>query len=379
MKTKFILGLSWAVLLSTVGGVCIAGVVGCSAFGSSAALFGASLIGRTPAGVVKSDLIPEVWADFIVNTLFKNNDFITYSVDESQYTNAGVVHIPNAGAPSGVRRNRQKLPATVTRRKDVDVLYLLDEFTTDPRLITNAESVQLSYDKMDSTMSEDMSYLRQFVADCMVYNWRPQYFLKTTGKVVTSPVGKGERKALSIDDFRKAKERFNMWSVPKENRYALIETRMLGGVIAELKASENRDYSVIYDPISGTIKKIEGFEIVERESVLYLKKNDGFKVGTGKQSDVFTLSDDSALYTPEAIQAIEDEETNDEWTDDATPTALFWQREMVARAVGDTQAFDDKGSPYYYGDVISFLQRAGGRRRRADGRGVLGVVMDKKV
>lgn len=379
MKTKFILGLLWAVLLSVVGGVCIAGAVGCSAFGSSAALFGVSLIGRTPVGTVKSDLIPEVWADFIVSTLFKNNAFVTFSVDESQYVNAGVVHIPNAGAPSKVRRNRQKLPATVTRRKDVDVLYLLDEFTTDPRLITNAESVQLSFDKMDSTMSEDMSYLRQFVADCMIYNWRPHYYMKTTGKAVNSPVGKGERKALSIDDFRRAKERFNMWSVPKENRYALIETRMLGGVIAELKASENRDYSVIYDPVSGTIKKIEGFEIVERETVLYLKQADSLTAGTGKQTDIFTLSKNTALYTPEEVQAIEDEDAIDEWTETATATALFWQREMVARAVGDTQAFDDKGSPYYYGDVISFLQRAGGRRRRADGRGVLGVVMDKKV
>lgn len=379
MKTKFIFGLLWAVLLSTIGGVCIAGAVGCSAFGTSAALFGASLIGRTPAGVVKSDLIPEVWADFIVSTLFKNNDFLTYSVDESQYVNAGVVHIPNAGAPSGVRRNRQKLPATVTRRKDVDVLYLLDEFTTDPRLITNAESVQLSYDKMDSATSEDMSYLRQFVADCMIYNWRPQYFIKTTGKIVNTPVGKGERKALSIADFRRAKERFNMWSVPKENRFALVETRMLGGVIAELQASENRDYSIIYDPVTGTIKKIEGFEIVERETVLYLKQTDGLKTGIGKQTDLFTLSSDSAIYTPEDIQAIEDEDAKDNWDDEATPAALFWQREMVARAVGDTQAYDDKGSPYYYGDVISFLQRCGGRRRRADGRGVLGVIMDKKV
>jgi len=39
-----------------------------------------------------------------------------------------------------------------------------------------------------------------------------------------------------------------------------------------------------------------------------------------------------------------------------------------------TKMFDDKGNPQFYGDIYSFLQRAGGRSRRADGKGVLGVI-----
>lgn len=380
MKTKFTLSLIWAALLSLFSGVLIAGATGINPIGASVALFALSFIPTMPAGVAAVGIIPEVWTEFIVNTLFKNNEFITYSVDESQYAHNGVVHIPNAGNPSRVRRNRQSLPASVTRRKDIDVVYLLDEFTTDPRLITNAESVQLSYDKMASEMSEDMTYLRQFVAECMIYNWRPKYYLKTTGSATASQIGKGERKSMSIKDFRRAKERFNGWGVPREARYALVDTAMLGGLVAELEANNTRDYSIMYDPANGIIKKIEGFEIIERESVLYTKKNDAFTAGTGKQSDMFTLSDDKNLYTPEDILDIEDEEvTTATWADDTSAIALFWQRDAVARSVGDTQAFDDTGSPYYFGNVISFLQRAGGRTRRADNKGVLGVIMDKKV
>lgn len=380
MKTKFILSLLWAALLSLFSGSLIAGAVGLNPVGTSFALFALSFIPKLPAGAAAAGIIPEVWTEFITGTLFKNNEFIVNSVDESQYAHNGVVHIPNAGNPSRVRRNRQTLPATVTRRKDIDVVYLLDEFTTDPRLITNAESVQLSYDKMASVMSEDMTYLRQFVAECMIYNWRPKYYLKTTGAPVPAQVGKGERKGLSVKDFRRAKERFNAWGVPRESRYALVDTVMLGGLVAELEANSTRDYSIMYDPATGTIKKIEGFEIVERESVLYAKKTDAFTAGTGKQSDTFTLADDKNLYTPEEVIDIEDEEvTTAAWTDDAGAVALFWQRDAVARSVGDTQAFDDTGSPYYFGDVISFLQRAGGRTRRGDGRGVLGLIMDKKA
>jgi len=44
--------------------------------------------------------------------------------------------------------------------------------------------------------------------------------------------------------------------------------------------------------------------------------------------------------------------------------------------MGVTQMFDDQGNPQYYGDIFSFLQRAGGRTRRADGFGVVGLIQD---
>ena len=43
----------------------------------------------------------------------------------------------------------------------------------------------------------------------------------------------------------------------------------------------------------------------------------------------------------------------------------------MSRALGDSILFDDQGNPLYYGDIISFLQRAGGKSIRADKAGVV--------
>ena len=44
--------------------------------------------------------------------------------------------------------------------------------------------------------------------------------------------------------------------------------------------------------------------------------------------------------------------------------------------MGSTQMFAKEGDPTYYGDIYSFLQRLGGRARRADGKGVLGLIQE---
>src|SRR5215510_12377424 len=104
----------------------------------------------------------EIWTKFIQENLFKDNEFLNYAFNADQYVLEGkVVHIPNAGNAPTVVKNRSSLPATVTQRADVDVTYSIDEFTTDPILIPNAETVELAYDKLSNVLSESESALRQ--------------------------------------------------------------------------------------------------------------------------------------------------------------------------------------------------------------------------
>ena len=60
----------------------------------------------------------------------------------------------------------------------------------------------------------------------------------------------------------------------------------------------------------------------------------------------------------------------------ACAVGLFWSDIAVSRALGDTKMFDDMGNPTYYGDIYSFLVRCGGRARRNDGKGVLGIIQN---
>jgi len=364
MKTKFILSVIFTMLFSALVGALAGPAVGAGAF--ALAFF------PKPKNVMLMAVTPEIWTDYIVGNLFKDNEFILQSVDESQYViGVGVVHIPQAGSPSGVKRNRKLLPATITRRKDIDVTYVLDEFTTDPRFIPNIDKAELSYDKMDSCMSEDMMYLKQFVAEAMLYNWRSKYFRKTTGDTLDAHIGTGSRKAICVEDFIKAKETFNKWGIPKADRYCLLDTDMKGQLVRELKVNSNRDYSVLYNPVTGELEKIEGFKIYERQNTLIGSNNTMSSAGGGLLS---WTSDNDLTYTPEDIAEIEAGEKAFATTSCAI--ALFWHKTMTARALGNTEMFDDMGNPQYYGDIYSFLQRAGGRTRRGDGKGVLGVIQD---
>lgn len=360
-------------ILTTLIAMMVAVGIG-SAFGApaGAAVFGVSALFKVPEGALPMAVTPEIWTDFIVGNLFKNNEFLLQSIDESQYVLQGsVVHVPQAGAPSRVKRNRTQLPATITRRNDVDVTYALDEFTTDPRFIPEADKQELSYDKLASCMSEDMSYMQQVLADTMLYNWRPEYFIKASKAKSAGYLihGTGVRTGVCVDDFENAKSIFNKWGIPKEGRFVILNTEMYGQICNDVRNSTNESLSAVYDAASGRLVKLEGFDIIERATVLTASNSTLSEVAGTKY---FKFSSSDLTYTPEDYESIETGESSAATTSCAI--GLFWHKNFVCRAVGATKMFENQGDPTYYGDIYSFLNRAGGRKNRGDGKGVLGII-----
>lgn len=305
-----------------------------------------------PTGVLMFAVQKEIWINEIVGNLFKDNAFLMNSLDHSQYVvNGKFVHIPQAGLPSKTSRNRTTLPASVTLRKDTDIYYLLDEYTTDPRLIENADKMELSYDKVSSVLSEDKASLSETIADWMLYHWRPEtaeQMIRTTGGNVVGHIenATGNRKKLTLADFKNAKIALNKQGVSKMNRFALLDDEMFEQLCDELKANTTKDYSYVYDAKEGTLPRLEGFSIIVRATVL---------AATNASLPVVYRPDQTPGATANAV-------------------ALFWQKECVARAVGETKMFDQTNNPQYYGDLYSFLQRMGGIKYRGDGKGVVGIV-----
>ena len=54
--------------------------------------------------------------------------------------------------------------------------------------------------------------------------------------------------------------------------------------------------------------------------------------------------------------------------------ALAWHDQSVCRALGEVKVFEQEKAPDYYGDLYSFLVRAGGRIMRSDNAGVMALV-----
>lgn len=349
---RLFLAIFISLLFAVFTGGAIATETGFNVYWVVGALFALSFI-KMPHGITVMALEVEIWKQYIIDNLFAGNEFLNYAVNADEHVLQGkIVHIPNAGAPSNVERNRTKLPAQVTQRKDIDVLYALDEFTTDPRLVREIEKAQLSYPKMDSVMREDMAYIKQLVAQWMLYNWKykesDDFIIRTTGDAIATHLtgASGTRKKLKLSELKEAQARFDEWDIPADGRFAMFDARMHEQLVAELDTTASRDFSRAYDPAKGIVGELYGFKIMKRSSLI-------------RANNVAT----PVIKMPNTANAATD-----------NGVALCWHELAVERAIGDVKAFDDKGSPYYYGDIVSFLLAAGGRARRDDGKGVIGIV-----
>lgn len=313
-------------------------------------LFVASALLPLPNNALKG-VVLEQWAAYIIERFWKDNQFLRSAYDDSQYVQGGrIVHIPQPGSKPAVVKNRSSYPATAVRRTDTDVVYSLDEYSTDPTHIPNIDAIHLSYSKQDSVLGEHMNVLNEIVADDMLLKWGANgTVVKTTGGsgagTVAAVTGQtGTRLGFHHSDLKKLMIKMNVDNIPKTDRYVMIDDNMYEFFYDSLSDTNAKDFSRYADAENGIIGKLHGFSIMTRSSVLLAASNDSLK----------------ALGASIAA------------TDNLA--SLAWHRNTVAFAIGDTKLFQNANDALYYGDVHSALVMAGGRVRRADGKGIYNII-----
>ena len=293
----------------------------------------------------------EIWQRTIVEGLFAENSFLSRAINDDMYVNEGKkVHIPNAGAPSGVVVNRDSLPATVYQRTDQDVEYTLDELTTNPILIPYADLVELSYNKRNSVIDQDRKELIFKAAEAILAKWLPAAAnrVQTTGTGVPAwtPSATGLRKKITPADVAALQVRMNADNVPLEGRCLLLDAQMYQQLLDGMTNTQAIGFFQAADIKRGVMGMLYGFEVMVR-------------------STVYRFASDGTLKAYGADGAATD-----------LAGGLAWQRDSVSRALGEVIMFDQIDNPVYYGDVYSFLVRVGGAIRRYDKKGVYAIVTD---
>lgn len=314
---------------------------------------GLSLISTGSKGLQMA-IQKEVWEGDIVEALWANNQFLNFAFNADQYVLAGkVVHIPQAGTSVSASTNRSSLPATVTTRTDTEINYSLDEITTDPILIPNADTVEFSYDKRNSVMSDSKNAIAEAAALNLLFKWNPTAsanIIRTTGSAVAAHTDSatGNRKAFGVADVKAAAKQFNKWNMPATDRYLMLDADMYDQLMSDLSATQYRDFSASLDQANGVVGKLYGFNIMQRSQV--------------------------ARYTNASTPVPVSWATAGAAAHNAA--ALAWHKNSVERALGMVNFFEKLGDPQYYGDVYSALVRVGGRIRRGDGKGILAIVQE---
>lgn len=259
----------------------------------------------------------EIWLADIVAPLFANNTFAARSVDHSAFVQNKTVHVPNAGTPPTIEKNRAAFPATAAQRTDTDLNYAIAEYTSDPVHITNAEEVELSYDKRQSVISSMASALADKVHTDLVDTW-------VTGATAKTIATFDKDAVLSL------MQAMDEQDVPLTDRCLLLTPAAYASLLKSLTNVEGNAFLQTASAESGIVGRIYGFDVYQRSTL-----------------------------------------TSSASTDNVT--ALAWQKDCVSRALGATELFTDDQNPLYYGDIFSALVRAGGAVIRTDKKGVFSV------
>lgn len=289
----------------------------------------------------------EFWLSYIIDNLFRNNDFVNFSDSDDDYVLQGsIVHIPTAGAKPTIVKNRSSFPATAVGRTDNDIVYPLDIYTSDPVVIREAEKMEISYDKIGSVIGDHVNGLSETRADDLLIKWAggtTNTILRTTGAAdgeALSTSATGTRKALTKDDLRKAAAVMDRQNIPAYDRYAIIPSDMYQQLLTD-SALLARDgiFGGEVDLKKGIVGELYGFKLIKRSSTV-----------------VFDNAATPVLKAFGAAGAATD-----------NMAVLCWQKNCVTKAIGEIKFFEDIGQPTQYGDVYSALVKAGGRVKRGAG------------
>lgn len=341
-----------AIFFNLFVGVVLASAMGGGGVAALGIGAGLSLIKTGTEGLTMA-IQKELWQNDIVEALWADNAFLNFAFNADQYVLAGkVVHIPQAGTSVSVTTNRTSYPATVTTRTDTEINYSLDEITSDPIRIPNAEQYELSFDKRNSVLADTKMSISEATALNILFKWNPTTagnIIRTTGDAVAAHLDSatGNRKKFTIADVKAAQKKFNKDNIPASDRFMLIDADMYDQLTDSMTATQYKDFSSTLNVGEGTIQgKLYGFNIISR-SVVARYTNASTPVPVN-----WTVAGESAHNA----------------------AVLCWHKNSVERALGMVEMFENLKDATYYADIYSALVRVGGRIRRADGKGILAIV-----
>ena len=304
-------------------------------------------------------LIKEIWVQDVQEALNRNADFLPYSVDHSAYIAFGTVHVPQSGSNPTVLKNPATFPLSINERTDTDRTYSLNQFALEPTLITNLDELQISYDKRQSVLGQQITTLTQRIGDEVAISWSASgaaNIIGTTGSAVATslaPGATGTRKAVTLADIASLANKLDKDNVPRQNRKLLMSTDMfweLFQISDVIRASYNGFQNQPNVLQNGIVAMLYGFEIMMRPVV-----------------SVYANS----TTVPKAFGA-------------ATATTdnlacIAFHSSTVSRALGSMTPLYDSGSngngkPEYLGSIFNMEVMLGSAILRTDNKGVAALV-----
>ena len=304
----------------------------------------------------------EIWIQDIQETLNQNAAFLPYSVDDSSYIAFKTVHIPQSGANPNIKVNPSSFPLAISERTDTDLTYSMRQYALEPTLITNIDELQVSYDKRQSVIGQQMSTLTEIIGNYVANSWAAggsANIIRTTGASggALAPSATGARKLVTLQDINNMAKKLDNDNMPRDNRYLLMNVDMFWELMLisdVLRASYNGFQGQPNVIQTGVVAMLSGFKIMIRPTV--------------------------AIYDNTSTPVLKSL-TNGYYTGAASDNlaCIAWHSSVVSRALGSMTPMYDSGSngngkPEYLGSIFNMEVMLGSAIRRSDKKGVAALV-----
>lgn len=306
-------------------------------------------------------LIKEIWINEVQETLNQKAEFLTYSIDHSEYIAFGTVHLPQSGANPTVNVNPTSFPLTIAQRTDADRTYAMNQYALDPTLVTNLDSLQSSYDKKNSVIGQQISTLVDTCGTEVAIAWTASgagNMVLTTGTAGTSlpPSGTGTRKAVALVDIANLAKKLDKDNVPNDGRRVLLMNSDMFWelfTISEVVRASYNGFQMANGTntlASGIVAQLFGFKIMMRPTVSVFTKT-----GTSAKARTTSGAADDRL------------------------ACIAWHPTVVSRAMGTITPLYDSGSngngrPEFLGSIFNMEVMLGAAIMRTDMKGVAALV-----
>ncbi|SHK71441.1 hypothetical protein [Epilithonimonas mollis] len=207
-----------------------------------------------------STLNKQVWTGQIMEGFYPAVTFLQYARDFNPFVDNDVINLQEAGFSPDVLVNNETYPIIVKEREDLPLSLELDLFETENTLVRNPESVELSYDKLESVIYGHRMALQTRTAQKAAHAYAPLEDSSDTPIVLTTGEDNGEGfKRMDVKNILTLKRKFDLQNIPIEKRFLVLDPYHTEDLILyDLKAFKD-----LTDFVDGKPKRFAGFNILE--------------------------------------------------------------------------------------------------------------------
>lgn len=272
-----------------------------------------------------STLNKQIWTDQIMKGFYPVASFLNYAKDYTKLVEYDIINMADAGFDPDVLINNTTYPIIVKERTDTPLSFELDLFETENTKVSNPESIEYAYDKMESVIYGHRMALQTKTGLKAAHAFAPNEDTQNTPVIRTTGDDNGDGyKRVKVEDILKLKRKFDVLDIPVDKRFLVLDPRHTEDLILyDLKSFKD-----ITDFVNGTPKRFAGFNILE------YTKNPTYNGTTGKKNSFGALPASTDVFCSFAFSGDE-----------------------VMKADGSMKMYEKKDDPELRATVVGFDKR----------------------